>query len=824
MLKKISEIYNRLFQSPDNLFNNDTFYGELNYECSKLPFMFFLSAVAWLTYIPLDNKLHVPCLSLVLGLRYGLTALSVLSIALTFTKFFRARPIILLMALVAYLNLGTAIVTATADEKFVSPYMGGFVFVLMIPVFAPFPLISKFIITFIPVVLLFVLGSVRGIPFFKPPISYATNDTLCTFVMTMILSYAQNTLRFNAWQQQVTLKFLVQQDQERIATISDLASKAEAASKSKSDFLARMSHEIRTPMNAVIGISELAMREKEVPQSTYNLLVTIRQAGQNLLSIINDILDFSKIESGMMKIIPANYHFPSLIKDVVNIIGIKAANSMLDFQVSVDKSIPDTLFGDEVRIRQIFLNILSNAVKYTTEGFVSLTVTGKQTDDKTVIIIIEVADSGRGIAQEDMDILFDDFVQLDVAKNKGIEGTGLGLAITYNLVKAMNGNIGVQSEYGKGSVFTVTLPQGISERESFVAEAAAKAFIAPTARVLIVDDVRTNIVVAQGLLSFYEMSVDACLSGYEAIDAVRQRRYDLIFMDHMMPEMDGVEATRRIRELPAGKNLPIIALTANAVSGMHEMFLQNGFDDFLSKPIDTAKLNAVLERWLPKDKQVEAALEDDGGDAAPDGERPRAAFCIRGVDTDMGVTRAGGTQENYIQTLSIFRDDATAKAAEMRRAAENGDLASLTLQAHALKSAAANIGALDISERAHELETAGKRGDPEFINANAKNFLADLETLTKEINLTLAVNKKNATQAPIDFGALKTILTKLKTALAAVDIEEIDKNAHDLQAFSHTEKAESAVDAILRMVLIGNFDEAEVRIDSLMKESFLTDV
>ncbi|MDR2694256.1 MAG: response regulator [Chitinispirillales bacterium] len=826
MLRKLSDFYDRLFQAPDNMFNCETFYGELNYECSKLSFMFFLSSVAWLTYIPLDIKLHAPYLTMVLSLRLGLTLLSVLCVALTFTKFFRARPIILLMALVAYLNFGTAIVTATADKSVVTPYMGGFIFVLMIPVFAPFPFAYKSIVTFLSAAILFILGSAMGIPFFKPPISYATNDILCTFIMTMILSYAQNTLRFNAWRQQITLRFLVEQDQERIETISNLASKAEAASKSKSDFLARMSHEIRTPMNAVIGISELAMREKEVPQSTYNLLVTIRQAGLNLLSIINDILDFSKIESGMMKIIPANYHFPSLIKDVVNIIGIKAVNSMLDFQVSVDRNIPDTLFGDEVRIRQIFLNVLSNAVKYTSEGFVSLTVTGRQIDDNAVIITIEVADSGRGIAQKDMDILFDDFVQLDVAKNKGIEGTGLGLAITYNLVKAMNGDIIVQSEYGKGSVFTITLPQGISVREIFVAEAATKAFIAPTARVLIVDDVRTNIQVAQGLLSFYEMAVDTCLSGNEAIDAVKRCNYDLIFMDHMMPEMDGVEATKLIRKLDAGRNLPIIALTANAVSGMREMFLQNGFDDFLSKPIDTAKLNAVLERWLPKEKQVEAALEDDGvdGPRVSDTGTARATFSLRGVDTDMGVSRAGGSQENYLRTLSIFREDATVKAGEMREALKNGDIPSFTLYAHALKSASANVGAHWVSEQAKALEEAGKNGGLDFINTNTNDFLADLETLTEDINLIIAVTKKAAAQTPSDPGALKAILKALKTALIAVDIEEIDKNAHELQAFSHTAEAESAVEAILRMVLIGNFDEAEVRIDSLLKEPFLTDV
>jgi signal transduction histidine kinase/CheY-like chemotaxis protein/HPt (histidine-containing phosphotransfer) domain-containing protein len=823
MLKKILDLYNRLFQAPDRSFNSDTFYGELNYECSKLPFMFFLSCFAWLSYIPLDKLLHSRYPYVILTFRLGLTLLSLTCLALLlFTKFFKERPIILLMALVAYLNFATAIITATADANVFTAYMGGFILVLTIPVFAPFPLMYKFVITLLPVAILFILGNALGIHFFKPPVSYTTNDMLSTLVMTMILSYAQNTLRFNTWRQQITLKFLIEQDQERIETISNLASKAEAASKSKSDFLARMSHEIRTPMNAVIGISELAMREKEVPQSTYNLLVTIRQAGLNLLSIINDILDFSKIESGMMKVIPANYHFPSLIKDIVNIIGIKATNSMLDFQVSVDRDIPDTLFGDEVRIRQIFLNILSNAVKYTTEGFVSLTVTGKPIDNEAIAITIEVADSGRGIAQEDMAILFDDFVQLDVAKNKGIEGTGLGLAITHKLVKAMNGEISVQSEYGKGSVFTVTLPQGISEHESFVAETATKAFIAPTAVVLIVDDVRTNIQVAQGLLSFYEMTVDACLSGQEAIDAVKRRKYDLVFMDHMMPEMDGVEATRHIRELNNGKNLPIIALTANAVSGMREMFLQNGFDDFLSKPIDTAMLNAVLERWLPKEKQVEAALDDDDASAAPDSGQNRASFSLRGVDTDKGVARAGGIQENYLQTLFIFRGDAAAKAADMRTALENDDIPTYTLHAHALKSAAANIGAQNISDRAAALETAGKNGNADFINTNNSNFMTDLEALIRDINMIIAVNKKAATQTPSDPGALKVILKQLKIALSAVDIEEIDKNAHQLQNFSHTDGAESAVEAILRMVLIGNFDEAEVRIDSLLKEPFLS--
>jgi signal transduction histidine kinase/FixJ family two-component response regulator/HPt (histidine-containing phosphotransfer) domain-containing protein len=822
MLEKITDFYNRHFDAPDELFDRSTFQGELNYECKNLTSMFYLSFFAWFAYIPLDLRLHTYP-NLALCLRLGLTVFSVLLIALSVAKPFKARPKILLMALVAYLHIATVVITATTGVQNISTYMGGFILVLLIPVFAPFQFWYKFVIGVSSVALLFAIGTLMGLRFLSDDslITYSANDTVCALVMTLILSYTQNTLRFNAWRQQVTLKFLVEQDQERIATISKLASKAEAASKSKSEFLARMSHEIRTPMNAVIGISELAMRGREVPQSTYNLLVTISQAGQNLLSIINDILDFSKIESGKMEIVCANYHFPSLIKDVVNIIGIKAANAMLDFQVSVDRRIPDTLFGDEVRIRQVFLNILSNAVKYTSEGFVSLNVTGHPVDGEAINIVIEIADSGRGIAQDDMGILFDDFVQLDVAKNKGIEGTGLGLAITNNLVKAMNGIIAVQSEYGKGSVFTVTLPQKISAcEESAATEETGKTFTAPGTRVLVVDDVKTNLQVAQGLLSFYEIAVDTCLSGYEAIEAVKTHDYDIVFMDHMMPEMDGVEAVRRIRGLDAGRELPIVALTANAVLGMREMFLQNGFSDFLSKPIDTSKLNSILEKWLPQEKQVEAVPEDmraaneDGNDRGS-----TATLNMRGVDADKGLSQAGGSLSNYLLTLSVFRDDANAKIGEMANAQERGDDASYAIHVHAIKSAAANIGALEISERAKTLENAIKNGNNAFAFANTSAFIADLKALVVEISQTIALNKKLAAlQTPYDKNALKTVLANLKTALSAVDIEDIDKNAHELQNSPHTSQAQSTVDAILRMVLVGNFDEAEVRIDGLLKE------
>ncbi|MCL2284304.1 MAG: response regulator [Fibromonadales bacterium] len=381
---------------------------------------------------------------------------------------------------------------------------------------------------------------------------------------------------------------------------------SEEESKYKSSFMASMSHEIRTPMNAIIGMAELALREN-IPTTAKEQILTIKRAGTNLLSIINDILDFSKIESGKLTISPGNYQLSSLINDVINIIKVRISSSGLQFKVNIDHDMPNELFGDEARVRQVLLNVLGNAVKYTKEGFVSFSVSGKMEND-VVFLDIEVADSGIGIKQEDIKNLFNDFVRVNLTVNKNIEGTGLGLTITKSLVNAMGGSIEVYSEYGKGSTFTIKLPQKIRSLEP-IAEISSteeevrieERFIAPAARILVVDDMKVNLMVAEGLLKPYKMQIELCESGAEAIDRIAARNYDLVFMDHMMPEMDGVEATKRLREL--GHGLPVIALTANAISGMKEMFLSNGFNDFLSKPIDLSKLNILLKKWIPKGKQ-----------------------------------------------------------------------------------------------------------------------------------------------------------------------------------------------------------------------------
>ncbi len=380
------------------------------------------------------------------------------------------------------------------------------------------------------------------------------------------------------------------------------------ANKAKSNFLAKMSHEIRTPMNAINGMSELALREN-LPDAAREHIVTIKQAGTNLLSIINDILDISKIESGKLEIVTSKYLFSSLINDVVSIIKTKIADSGLRFDINIDPNIPNSLLGDETRIRQALLNVLSNAVKYTKKGFISLSASA-EIKKGTVLLTINVADSGKGIKPKDLKKLFDEFVQVDMESRKSTEGTGLGLAITKNLLTAMGGDISVQSEYGKGSTFTLKLPQKISSDvlfDSLENDSAAIKFNAPNARVLVVDDIEANLKVAKGLMQPYKMQIDLCQSGIEAIEMVKANSYDLVLMDQMMPEMDGVEATKLIRVM-AGENphyaeLPIIALTANAVSGAKEMLFSKGFSDFLSKPIDTIELNSILEKWIPKEKQ-----------------------------------------------------------------------------------------------------------------------------------------------------------------------------------------------------------------------------
>jgi len=590
----------------------------------------------------------------------------------------------------------------------------------------------------------------------------------------------------------------------------------EASSQYKSEFLAMMSHEIRTPMNAILGMADLAARETAMERVQEHIR-TVKAAGTNLLALINDILDFSKIESGKLEIVPVDYRFAPLIRDVSNIIGIRAADAQLEFRVSADGSIPPVLFGDEVRIRQIMLNILSNAVKYTPGGFVAFTVTGEKAGDDTVNLTISVADSGRGIKQEDIKRLFKDFVQIDMVKNKGIEGTGLGLAITKKLVTVMGGEITVESEYGKGSVFTVCLPQKISVREDIEDEAAMPFFKTQGVTALVVDDVAANLMVAHGLLSAYGIKVHTCRSGAAAIEAVRREEYDFVLMDHMMPEMDGIEAAMRIRNLGGrrGEKLPIIAVTANAVSGAKEMFLQHGFNGYLSKPIDPQKLNNLLEKWIPKEKQVKLS-EEDAAKAAGNESGEFLNIMIEGVDIKKGLATVRGRAENYLRVLSVFCSDGREKAAEIKKALADNDLRLYINYVHALKSAAVNIGAQTLSETAKHMETAAKHGNRAYIETYNPSLMQQLEIILSGIERELRKINAGAGSAEADVNALKGGLTALRNAIVTVNIGAIRPAAKALQAFTGSANAGPAVEGVLQCTLRGEYDKAVGLIDGLM--------
>ena len=392
---------------------------------------------------------------------------------------------------------------------------------------------------------------------------------------------------------------------------------ANIANRTKSDFLASMSHEIRTPINGILGMNTMILRDSSDPQIV-EYAENIRIAGNGLLSIINDILDLSKIESGRMEIIPANYDLFSIMNDCYQMNRMRAGEKGLAFVFENDPDMPAEYCGDEVRIRQIMNNLISNGIKYTKEGTVTLKVgflpsqDPESAGDETGTLVISVTDTGIGIKEEDLGNLFKSFTRLEESRNRHIEGTGLGLKITQQLVYLMNGTIDVQSEYGKGSVFTVTIPQKIIGKKRMgdfaarrkehvsVAESGKSTFKAPGKRVLMVDDVKMNVLVFKGLLRGTEITVDSALSGTEGIEMTKKTKYDIIFMDHLMPEIDGIEAFHRIRDDKNNPNCdtPVVVLTANAIVGMRASYLKEGFAEYVSKPIEQKELlNVTEELW-----------------------------------------------------------------------------------------------------------------------------------------------------------------------------------------------------------------------------------
>ncbi|MCL1793133.1 MAG: PAS domain S-box protein [Oscillospiraceae bacterium] len=601
---------------------------------------------------------------------------------------------------------------------------------------------------------------------------------------------------------------------------------AEAANQAKSAFLSTMSHEIRTPMNAILGIIEIQLQNDLLEDEMKEALGKVYISGDMLLGIINDILDLSKIEAGKLELIPEKYEIASFISDTAQLNMMRIGSKPIEFELDVDVNLPVFLIGDELRVKQILNNILSNAFKYTSKGTVKLSVSSEPIEDaeEMTALIVSVSDTGQGMTKEQVDKLFDEYSRFNMEANRSTEGTGLGMNITRNLIRMMKGEILVESELGKGSTFTVRLPQGLVDDQVLGVQMAEnlhqfrtnssraqmkRAQISrepmPYGSVLIVDDVETNIYVAKGLMAPYELKIESADSGFAAIEKIKHgKEYDIVFMDHMMPQMDGVEATRILRDM--GYNHPIVALTANAIAGQADIFLGNGFDDFISKPIDVRQLNNVLNK-LVRDKQkpetIEAAKKQAESKKAqsPD-ETPKPA-----IDPGFAEIFARDAEK----TLATLE----ALAAKNDYSDEN-DMRSYVINVHGIKSALANIGKMDLSAKALKLEMAGREGKLEIITEETDAFLRSLRVFVEEL-APPEEEKPDGGETSEDTARLREKLLEIKAACQQYDENTADEALASLREKKWSKQTKELLASISEHLLHSDFDEIGEIIDELLQ-------
>ncbi len=539
--------------------------------------------------------------------------------------------------------------------------------------------------------------------------------------------------------------------------LQEAASEAREANNAKSAFLSHMSHEIRTPINAILGMDEMILRESS-EEDILGYADDIRSAGNNLLGIVNDVLDFSKIEAGKMSIIPVEYEIASMLNDLYNAVRMRAENKGLSVKLDIDPTIPALLFGDETRLKQVITNILTNAVKYTETGSVTLIIKkmpegegdrealmrscpGEQLPESYVKLSVKVKDTGIGIRPEDMEKLFTEYERVEERRNSRIEGTGLGLNITRHLLELMGSALTVESTYGEGSVFGFEILQGVLKDEPLgefsgrIKKTDLKtyraSFTAEDSRILVVDDTKVNLDVIKNLLKKTRIEVHTASSGEEALEMVRQYQYDVILLDHLMPRMDGIETLKRMKELSdsLSPDAPVISLTANALAGARDEYLKKGFRDYLSKPVNPKELEDMLFKYIPPEKirtlsQDDAAVKNVRGVSG----LPKWLLDCSDIDVAEGLKNCG-SKENYQVVLECFAEIIDENADEIEKYYHDKDWENYTIKVHALKSSAKLIGANDLSQKAAALEDAGHKKETGTIERDTESLLSDYRSL-----------------------------------------------------------------------------------------------